>query len=524
MKKLHFVLLALLLQSHCQAQQPDFMLMHPYPLEWDFVGSHAYEIVSDNEQENGCVFLAACSLYLNWYGYEDDMTIPAKILKLSPQGEIIGEMTIGEEGRRTVIDKILPDPSDAACCLAMGRIHNHNLHCDKPFLAKFDHTLNVLWQKEIDLPETYHKFFMGARCMMDSQGEIVFCTMPYTPEEVNYIIWGHRLFIRLSPEGEVLALAESPDLSQIVYAGVQGELFEYQDGSGDYGQIIGFGHSSTDKPKLLRMNRVFEIVSQKELPYNIQLNPGSLLFNYYEKASALPQPDGSVLISCMTLHNDGFNLQGDYAPVIAKMDDNCNMINFSFVAHESDSVHILADNQAMNGSNDAFYTCDYVLEIDSWGYYAINGIEVVKTDSDANTLWHRFFQDGEHVFLSSSVIKTHDEGCLVTGICFNNPPETTANVFLLKFFPDGTLSIPEMEAFVRPYAYWPNPAQDELHLQFSPDVTPIQIELYDLQGRLVKTQRNGLERLEMGNLPSGTYTMRVTLKDGKVFSDKVVKE
>jgi len=55
-------------------------------------------------------------------------------------------------------------------------------------------------------------------------------------------------------------------------------------------------------------------------------------------------------------------------------------------------------------------------------------------------------------------------------------------------------------------------------------VKPTSIELYDLQGRLLRTQRNDLESLNMADLPSGTYTMRVKMEDGKVFSDKVVKE
>ena len=80
------------------------------------------------------------------------------------------------------------------------------------------------------------------------------------------------------------------------------------------------------------------------------------------------------------------------------------------------------------------------------------------------------------------------------------------------------------ETKLRPYLFYPNPAQNQLHLQFSPDVTPKTIELYDLQGRLVHTQRNGLESLNLQGLASGAYTMRVTLEDGKVFTDKIVKE
>ena len=71
---------------------------------------------------------------------------------------------------------------------------------------------------------------------------------------------------------------------------------------------------------------------------------------------------------------------------------------------------------------------------------------------------------------------------------------------------------------------FPNPAKGNLNLEFSPDVTPTRIELYDLQGRLVRRQTTALECINMEGLAAGTYMMRVTLEGGKVFSDKVVKE
>ena len=71
---------------------------------------------------------------------------------------------------------------------------------------------------------------------------------------------------------------------------------------------------------------------------------------------------------------------------------------------------------------------------------------------------------------------------------------------------------------------YPNPAQDQLHLQYSPDVTPAQIELDDLQGRLVLTQRKDLESMDLQGLTAGQYLMKVTLENGKVFTDKIVKE
>ncbi|MBR3491506.1 MAG: T9SS type A sorting domain-containing protein, partial [Bacteroidales bacterium] len=89
---------------------------------------------------------------------------------------------------------------------------------------------------------------------------------------------------------------------------------------------------------------------------------------------------------------------------------------------------------------------------------------------------------------------------------------------------DGTVGVNESGMEIRPYCFYPNPVQAQLQMQFSPDVKPKQVELYDLQGRLVRMQSSGFESVDMSRLPAGAYMLRVTLEDEKVFSDKVVKE
>ena len=119
---------------------------------------------------------------------------------------------------------------------------------------------------------------------------------------------------------------------------------------------------------------------------------------------------------------------------------------------------------------------------------------------------------------------TADGGCLVVG-SIGDYQTQRFDVFALKINADGSVGTKEtIVEDICPYACWPNPAKDVLHLSFSPDVQPAQAELYDLQGRLVRTWCNGLETLNLQGLAPGTYTMRVTLEGGKVFSDKVVKE
>ena len=155
-------------------------------------------------------------------------------------------------------------------------------------------------------------------------------------------------------------------------------------------------------------------------------------------------------------------------------------------------------------------------------------IGVAKVDSDLNVIWQRYClgswtsSEGEgyiHYYCHASPT---EDGFVVVGKV--QKEEVIINFFHVFVHDSDPYGTPEAEAFIRPYMFYPNPAQTELHLQYSPDVQPKQIELYDLQGRMVRSQSKSLESINLQGLPAGTYTMRVMLEDGKVFSDKVVKE
>ena len=154
-------------------------------------------------------------------------------------------------------------------------------------------------------------------------------------------------------------------------------------------------------------------------------------------------------------------------------------------------------------------------------------IGVAKLDTDLNVIWQRYCLGSwstttgyDHRYCGMDLTAT---GFVVNGI---EKIGGVGNYDMFHIFiNDNDINgTPEMEAFVRPYAYWPNPTQDQLYLQYSPDVKPIQIELYDLQGRLVCSQTEGLENIDMQSLGAGQYLMKVMLEDGKVFTDKVLKE
>ena len=156
----------------------------------------------------------------------------------------------------------------------------------------------------------------------------------------------------------------------------------------------------------------------------------------------------------------------------------------------------------------------------------------VKMDRNLNVLWRRYCYEpqtlkAEPVMAWYSGLLNDDNGdetgVYIAGLSLDS--QTHLGGLFFFFLTDEDIStIGEQGVEVRPYMFYPNPTQDQLHLQFSPDVKPEKLELYDLQGRLVRTQGNALESFDFGTLPAGTYTLRVTMEDGQVFSDKVVKE
>ena len=157
----------------------------------------------------------------------------------------------------------------------------------------------------------------------------------------------------------------------------------------------------------------------------------------------------------------------------------------------------------------------------------------LKLDADLNLLWKRYcklsnLDQGVPNFSAATTLFDDGEGekgMAIYGYSRStNPNANDIGLFFLFVYDDGTVSVPEAESIVRPYAFYPNPAQDQLRLQYSPDVQPKQIELYDLQGRLVRSQYETFEILNLQGLTPGQYVMKVTLTDGQVFTDKVVKE
>ena len=549
LRKTAALAMAVFVMARASAQNPDLFFEKPFPyqdingnMENDKPYCYVIDVAPEDGSEGYCLMTLShekkCQIY------EASPPSPPLIIKVSQKGEWIGELTLGYKDCHSFVHGVYQAHDDPHCFLAVGTKHDNVLHYDKPFMAKFDHNLNLLWQKEINLPEDYSSSIYTQSSFMDSDGNIV--SSSYLYDCGNFEERHSRFIFRLTPEGELDGVTSLPFHSRSQQA------FEFPDKSGDYGILeeLYTWNTMNDTVVLLRMNRDLELVDRQNLPRRYEeMDPTNLYpmltfllvppqFSRSQRHAVIPFPDGSLILSneADITHQD--ITQGIYESRLGIgflwVDSNGEpfscAIDGEYASHDS----IVISVPVLPAGDDGFY---FVYMMGGNSYEYVHNFVVGKMDFCGNLLWrrywNRFFPEYDmKVYWPQNAMLSHDGGCLITGFSYKsniNHPENyeyKPDVFLLKFFSDGSLSTSDTGSglHVRPYRLYPNPVKDRLRLSFSPDVVPVMAELFDSMGRLVLSQDNGLETIVMESLPAGVYTLRVTLGNGTSYSDPVVKQ
>lgn len=548
--KIAVLAMAVFAMARASAQNPDLFFEKAFPYQdingsWDNDKPYCYviDVAPEDGSEGYCLMTLSHRKECNIFEWTP--ASPPLVVKVSPKGELLGELTLGYADCHSYVHGIYQAHDDPHCFLAVGTKHDNAFHYDRPFMARFDSSLNLLWQREIELPENYRKLIYTLSSFMDSDGNIVSPSFLY--DCGNFEEGYSRFVFRLTPEGELDGVANLPYHSRFQQA------FEFPDGSGDYGLLEELYTLNTmnDTVVLLRMNRDLELVDRHDLPYKYrEMDPTnsypSLMFELVppqfstsQRHAVIPFPDGSLILAdeAGIIHQDftqGIFGSG-YGIGFLWVDRNGEPVSCAIDGEDSSHDTIRVIVPMLPAGDDGFY---FVYKLgENFGYdYEINFV-VGKMDFLGNLLWRRYWnryfpEYDMKVYKPQNAVLSHDGGCLITGFSYKsdiNHPENyeyKPDVFLLKFFADGSLSVPDKETdvHVRPYQYYPNPVDGQLHLQYSPDVSPVRVELFDIQGRLVLSQEKKLETLGLENLPAGVYTLRVILSDGTSYSDPVLKQ
>ena len=393
--------------------------------------------------------------------------------------ELLGEMVIGEEGRRSTVTGIHHDPENEELFLAVGKIHDNDLHYDKPFLVRFDADLNIVWQKEVELPHNCCKFFFKQKSFMDSQNDIV------------------SLFNT-------------------------GGIFEYQDGSGDYGVCYSW------ETIIQRLNRNFEPVGQRNIPLNIHLDSQweMLLMSRYDQSTVLSLPDSSLFIAVEGLGWTYPELVPD-ASVLMKLSPSDTLLNIYVDDFEGlflsdcydDYTEIVPEIKGVDRLGDYLFYCYYILDYDlETGMVGNSSFCVTKLTTGLDVIWQRVY-DFNNKIRPHYVMATHDGGCLVTGeIGTGLNGEEGMMMFAVKIDSEGYLGVHEMGNMKLSVFCYPNPAEDYVRIE---GVEASEVQVYNVLGQLVKTVL-GTNEIDLSGLVDGVYMLRIRDKEGRIFLEKVM--
>ena len=462
--------------------------------------------VGNNDSENHFFLASAFDFSYDWFAYEQEHNTPARILKLSLELELLGEMIIGEEGRRSTVTGIHHDPENEELFLAVGKIHDNDLHYDKPFLVRFDADLNIVWQKEVELPHNCCKFFFKQKSFMDSQNDIVYMTELY--DSSNPMTHPY-LYLRLSSEGDVMAIDTTAQTSLFNTGGI----FEYQDGSGDYGVCYSW------ETIIQRLNRNFEPVGQRNIPLNIHLDSQweMLLMSRYDQSTVLSLPDSSLFIAVEGLGWTYPELVPD-ASVLMKLSPSDTLLNIYVDDFEGlflsdcydDYTEIVPEIKGVDRLGDYLFYCYYILDYDlETGMVGNSSFCVTKLTTGLDVIWQRVY-DFNNKIRPHYVMATHDGGCLVTGeIGTGLNGEEGMMMFAVKIDSEGYLDVAEAENPVQNGECYPNPGTNVLNIR-----TALQnawVEVYDVNGRLVHRQdiTENVTGIDAGGWTEGVYVWKV---------------
>ena len=395
--------------------------------------------------------------------------------------------------------------------------------CDSTFLCIChfpDNDLNISHDEDIVVPlcEGY-AFGNFDSHMVDCRGNLImkYCTIRPNGGYDEHIA-------RFSPDGTLLhqaLLFENQNIVSKLRVLKETPLQYYQWDYYDNNNLVVYVIDSLFNKNTVIFNKILNEVSLSDTIYFVEYE----YLNFNNDTEVIPIDGDDVLVAASYTNDTNFNpLHGEYGMAVVKYDmrtqQRKGMVVFNDFPQET-GAQCLGLKRLQDGTVYFLYK-----EVG----YPNGTIVVVKMDADLNVEWKRTYKTDDIVISAPLYFpilfedgQEEEKGIAWIGYG-RKPGNDKADLFYFFLNHDGTVGMNEKGIEVRPYCFYPNPVKEQLLMQFSPDVQPVQIELYDLQGRLVRTQSKAFESIDMSQLPAGTYTLRVTLEDGKTYSDKVVKE
>lgn len=469
---------------------------------------------------------------------------PDMIVILNSEGDVLNTFAELIDGKNPKYCTVFhhPDNDDTYLAIAvLSQGHECSIYIqDAIAFLKIDSNLNILSQNIIDLGGDCLKlgYVTGEnrnglpRFIMEDDGTLTMAAHCKKTDGWRYI------FARMTASGEIIRMSEEA-CSEVEHLY---DFFAMSETDGGFGLIKHYQSSGAidggthyyyvDTDYNCSMVKRVYGMQMKRFPETAQV-PDSAYYIAVDLGKSAPTiycyNDDVMLMSHTGVFQDHYGTRN--CQFLAIVDDSINVGNMKVWQKNPTMNQMSPMLRSMSITEDAIYCCG-ILHMNrhvrnQYENPKIQSTTIVlaKFDKDLNHLWTRYYEDGNRFYDLNNVVATEDGGCILTGVCSYNDDYYKFITYILKVDADGYDAIyANNEPMVKPYYCYPNPASDQLFVEISPDVQCEEMEIFTLDGRMMKSQNNNFEAIDISNLSAGVYILKVTMADGKEYSERIVKE
>ena len=455
-----------------------------------------------------------------------------KVLKISQEGEVVGEMEYIielDDNEIALISGMIDIPGDPSHHVILVEPHDNDTGVGSTFhIVRFNDDLEYDPAEVIavDLSEYVSKFtiILPPRYFIDDNNNLCFASLAVKQDGLTSL-----MYVSVSPEGEATIAFDN---NHFGFDDPNLEVCHFVP-KGDYYEMV-VKYNKTPKRGVCLYQVSQEFVSDSIcclidnyatlLHYDNQIDT---LFHatsaYRDYYSPLWISESTFLLPTRVAGFTGVNTS--YGVGIWKLDAEFNLLDqvfFDVNNGKNNKEFLYAWNPLIRNGEDIYF-CYTTYK----GAHQPMQTVVCKLDTDLNIVWKRWYGGESEFHEIEGFVPTSDGGCLLSGVGNPDPLQMDYHTYpyVLKITPEGYCSVKEnKKSPLKPYTFFPNPVANVFHIDYSPDVEPSLVEILDMNGCSLRSQNHDIETINMDGLPAGAYTLRVLMKDGTVFSDKVVKD
>lgn len=430
------------------------------------------------------------------------------LVKISPEGEMLSVKFV--EFKAIQYDNpFIKNPQADNSNIMAGFYFNEEDGAYYYQAVFFDDDLNVI--KNVNTAVEAEGFDEFAELLYDKNSNTIIMAYESKSEENTCV------YAKMDLEGKILDISYSTEAGYAHTWHYDSPLFVYDTDPLRYGYVRNSSVSGDNEGFIVILDENMEVVEMKTMGIAFdESHQFSLGGNRY-----------------MTGLSDG--MIADFSPVYGTDSDKYNYLQLTKYDQDFKVLGYARVGEGWkDGSTESLEAENPVVVFED-GFYAMwrlydkkdgtNTYIVGRYDNDMELKWERTLVVDDEIQALSGTAALEEGGLAIGGYRYD--AETEDNITLCFILEDDgsvddNLSYSDYLSSIRPYSIYPNPADEEVVIRFSPDVECEKIEIFGMDGKMYHEQNFKLETINVGNLSSGIYMMKVVLSGDHDYTERLI--